>query len=160
MAEKRIRIQPGQSRKVRGLLRELDEYSVRTILTGEGDRLLRPERLANLREGKAKLTASEQERLEKAYANREALSSLKKKQRGREILAKSGREVSTRTKQRRENQALRSWVFHGKDRETPYDVQAPQDKSAQQPAIHALFYLGVDPISDQTYYTKGIPAKS
>ena len=160
MAEKRVRIKPGESRQIRGLLNQLDDYSVRTLLTGEGERLLRPERLANLREGKAKLTDAEKERLAKVYTNREALSSLKKKQRGREILAKSGREVSTRTKQQRENRALRSWVIHGKDRETPYDVQAPQDKEAQQPAIHALFYLGVDPISDKNYYTKGIPAKT
>jgi hypothetical protein len=156
---KRIRIQPGESRTIRGLTNSLDEYTVRTLLTGEGERLIRPERLANLQAGKANVTEAEKERLRLLSANRQALTSLKRKQRGKEVLSKRGKEVSSRTKQQRENRALRTWVFHGKEKETPYDVQSDSTKEKQQPAIHALFYLGVDPISDKTYYTKGIPTK-
>jgi hypothetical protein len=156
---KRIRIQPGEARAIRGLTNSLDEYTARTLLTPEGKRLIRPERFANLQSGKAQLTEAERERLQLLSANRQALTSLKRKQRGKEVLSKRGKEVSKRTKEQRENRALRTWVFHGKEKETPYDVQADSVKQDQQPAIHALFYLGVDPISDKTYYTKGIPAK-
>jgi hypothetical protein len=156
---KRVRIQPGEARQIRGLTNGLDEYTVRSLLTPEGGRLIRPERFANLQSGKAKLTEAEKERLQILSANRQALTSLKKKQRGREVVSKRGKELAPRTKAQRENRALRSWVIHGKEKDTPYDVQADSVKHKQQPAIHALFYLGIDPISEKTYYTKGIPAK-
>lgn len=149
---KRIRIQPADSRQIQQLAKELDDYTIRTLLTPEGGRLIRPERYANLQAGRGVLTESEKERLGILSANKEALRSLKRKQRDREILSKRGKEVTTRTKQQWENRALRSWVLHGKDRETPYDVQADVTKQKQQSAIHALFYLGVDPIKDKDYY--------
>ena len=113
---------------------------------------MRPERLANLQAGKGKLQPWEEERLRLASKNLSGIESLKDKQGEREVLSKRGKELSRVEKERRENRAIRTWLLRGKEADTPYDTQKARDKGKQQRAIHALFYLGVDPVRDKDYY--------
>jgi hypothetical protein len=113
---------------------------------------MRPERLANLQSGKGKLQPWEEERLRLASKNLPALESLKEKQAGREVLSKRGKELSRGEKARRENRAIRTWLLRGKEQGVQYDTQGYKDKDKQQRAIHALFYLGIDPVRDKDYY--------
>lgn len=113
---------------------------------------MRPERLQNLQAGRGKLQPWEEERLRLASKNLPAIESLKDKQGDREVLSKRGKELSRGEKERRENRAIRTWLLRGKEKDTPYDTQKTRDKGKQQRAIHALFYLGVDPVRDKDYY--------
>jgi hypothetical protein len=134
------------------MLDKADDYTVRVILSGGNQRLMRPERLANLQAGKGKLQPWEEERLRLASKNLPAIESLKDKQGGREVLSKRGKELSRVEKQRRENKAIRTWLLRGKEKDVQYDTQDTRAKDKQQRAIHALFYLGVDPVRDRDFY--------
>jgi len=152
MAQKRVRISRSDQARLGRMLDNTDEYTVRVILTGGKSRLMRPERLANLQSGKGKLQPWEEERLRLASKNLTSIESLKEKQRGKEVLGKRGKELSRGEKERRENRAIRTWMLRGKEKGVQYDTQKTRDKDKQQRAIHALFYLGVDPVRDKDYY--------
>lgn len=152
MAQKRVRISRSDQARLGRMLDKTDDYTVRVILSGGKQRLMRPERLANLQAGRGKLQPWEEERLRLASKNLPAIESLKGKQDDREVLSKRGKELSTGEKQRRENRAIRTWLLRGKEKTVPYDTQKTRDKSKQQRAIHALFYLGVDPVRDKDFY--------
>lgn len=113
---------------------------------------MRPERLANLQAGRGKLQPWEEGRLRLASKNLPAIESLKDKQGDREVLSKRGKELSKVEKERRENRAIRTWLLRGKEKDVAYDTQRTRDKGKQQRAIHALFYLGVDPVKDKDFY--------
>lgn len=152
MAQRRVRISRSDQYRLGRLADHLDDYSVRVILSGGNQRLMRPERLANLQAGSGKLQPWEEERLRLASKNLPAIESLKDKQGDREVLSKRGKELSRVEKERRENRAIRTWLLRGKEKEVAYDTQKTRDKGKQQRAIHALFYLGVDPVRDKDYY--------
>jgi hypothetical protein len=152
MAQKRVRITRSDQYRLGRLADNLDSYSIRVILSGGNQRLMRPERLANLQSGRGKLQPWEEERLRLVSKNLPAIESLKDKQGDREVLSKRGKELSKTEKERRENRAIRTWLLRGKEKEIAYDTQKTRDKGKQQRAIHALFYLGVDPVSDKDYY--------
>lgn len=107
---------------------------------------MRPERLENIKAGRGKLQPWEAERIRILQTNQSAL--------GR--LAKQEGEISKPAKRHR-GKALKDWVLMGKEKETPYDTQAPNLKRKQQRAIKALYFLGVEPDQGH-YYVKGIPA--
>lgn len=152
MAQKRVRITRSDQYRLGRMLDKADDYTVRVILSGGNQRLMRPERLANLQAGKGKLQPWEEERLRLASKNLPAIESLKDKQGGREVLSKRGKELSRVEKQRRENKAIRTWLLRGKEKDVQYDTQDTRAKDKQQRAIHALFYLGVDPVRDRDFY--------
>ena len=152
MAQKRVRISRSDTYRINRLAEGIDDYTLRVVLSGGNQRLMRPERLENLRAGRGKLQPWERERLQLASKNLPAIESLKDKQGGREVLGKRGKEVSQREKDRRENRAIRTWLLRGKEKGVQYDTQKTRDKDRQQRAIHALFYLGVDPVRDKDYY--------
>src|SRR5215472_5316342 len=152
MAQKRVRISRSDTYRLGRMLDKTDEYTVRTILSGGNQRLMRPERLANLQAGRGKLQPWEEERLRLASKNLEGIDDLRGKQADREVLSKRGKELGSREKERRENRAIRTWLLRGKEKGVAYDTQKTRDRKKQQRAIHALFYLGVDPVRDKDYY--------
>lgn len=131
------RITTGQVAQVGSLTDKLGSLTLRTILTGNNQRLMRPERLANLAAGRGRLTEAERERLELASENSRALGTLKK--RGKE------------KRPTRVNRGLRDWLIAGKERDVDYQSQEPDEKKDQLKAIRALRFFGVDP-SKGTYY--------
>jgi hypothetical protein len=140
MAQKRINVTRGQAQRVRQLERSIgDEYTLRILLSGGKQRLMRPERLQNIKAGTAKLQPWEAERIKQLQVNQSAL--------GR--LAKTEGDLS-KPQQRQRGKALKDWVTKGKEKETPYDTQNPKQKRKQQRAIKALYFLGVEP--DQGHY--------
>jgi hypothetical protein len=159
MAQKRVRISRSDRYRLGRVTDHLDEYTIRVVLSGGNQRLMRPERLANLQAGKGKLQPWEEERLRLVSKNLPAIESLKNKQGDREQLTNKGRKLSVRVKSQKENRAIRTWLLRGKEPGVTYDMQTTRDKEKQQRAIHALFFLGVDPINDKDYYvthlTKG-----
>ena len=152
MAQKRVRISRSDQARLGRMLDKTDDYTVRVVLSGGNQRLMRPERLENLRSGRGKLQPWEEERLRLASKNLSGIESLKDKQGDREVLSKRGKELGGREKAIRENRAIRTWLLRGKESGVQYDTQAARDKGKQQRAIHALFYLGVDPVRDKDYY--------
>lgn len=133
------RITVGEANRISELSNRLGERTLRTLLTGENKRLVRPERMENLRTGRGRLSESELARLELVSRNANALSALKKRGSGK-------REFKV-------NRSLRDWVTTGKRKDVDYRAQDQPEREDQLRAIKALRYLGVDP-SSGTFYVK------
>lgn len=135
---KATRITPDDAERIRELTTRIGDRRFRTILTNEGARLMRPERLANLQAGSGRLTEADRKALDKAWSNRVAIQNLGK--RGDKL----GR------KDYRTNRAIRTWLLHGK---TPDQKRRKDEKELE--AIKALRFLGIDP-DDGLYYLRGV----
>lgn len=106
---------------------------------------MRPERLANIERGTAKLQPWEKTRLIQITKNRNALSRLQESSEERGPLYSSRkRKLATSTKKRAVDKALKDWMLHGKQAGIDYQSQSVRKKKQQQKAIHALKFLGVD----------------
>lgn len=135
---KASRVTPDDAERIRELTLRVGDRRFRTILTNEGARLVRPERLANLQAGRGRLSAADKAALDKAWSNRVAITNLGK--RGDKL----GR------KDYRTNRAIRSWLLHGKG-----DSQKRRKDDKELEAIKALRFLGIDP-DDGLYYLRGV----
>lgn len=128
------------AKMIRELSSRLGSVEFRQLLTGEGQRLMRPERLENLSTGKGKISDEEMARLQTIHTNSAAVKNLLRKGAGKK------RPYRTR-------RAVRDWLYNGKDKGVDYQSQDTETKEAQLKAIRALRFLGVDP-SEGTYYVR------
>lgn len=142
MAQKRLRISPQESAKIREAVDLLGSDTVRQIWRTEGKRLPSRERLANLETGTGKLTPSEKARLNQIVRNAPALSRLKERGEENTYTDSRNRVYSQQTKDRRIAHALKAWMLNGKEPGRDYRTQHPSVKKRQQKAIKALIYLG------------------
>lgn len=124
---------------MRTLQTGLGDRTVRQILTPEGKRIIRPERMQNLLAGRGRLSESEAQQIENATRNASSLKALKKR-------GESQRDFKA-------NRALRDWLSTGKQKGVEYKSQSTETKEQQLKAIKALRFLGVDP-SDGTFYVR------
>lgn len=129
------RVSATEAARISELADSIGPLAFRTLLTQEGSRLVRPERLSHLEAGTGRLSASERERLALIGSNRNELRNLSRKGPGKQ-----------EWKNRR---AMRDWLVHGKEKGVPYKDQDKETRDREQKAIKALRRLGVDP-------TKGI----
>ena len=133
-------VSPQESREIRELQVRLGDRQFRTLLSKEGARIMRPDRIANLAAGRGKLTDAEREQLQRVDRNKVAIGNLTKR----------GEKQDLQTY--RTNRAIRTWLLHGKER----DVKRRKDEDELR-AIKALRLLGVD-VEDGTFYLKGFTA--
>lgn len=140
---KASRITPDDAEKIRELTLRVGDRRFRTVLTNEGARLMRPERLANLQAGRGRLSAADKTALDKAWSNRVAITNLGK--RGDKL----GR------KDYRTNRAIRSWLLHGKDVSPRRKRMSDDERADELQALKALRFLGIDP-DDGLYYLRGV----
>jgi hypothetical protein len=136
MARRKVSAQ--ESERISELATRLGSVRFRTLLTGAGesDRLMRPERLANLQRGTGTLTEGEQERLQLVSGNIQLIQNLAQK--------------NTAKRPYRVNRALKDWIANGKPKGV---IQTDADKDKKLRAVKALGYLGIDP-SEGTYYIR------
>lgn len=127
-----------EAEQIRELTLRIGDRRLRTILTREGARLVRPERLANMEGGTARLSAADRKALNRAWSNRVAISNLGK--RGDKL---GKREFQT-------NRAIRTWLLHGKS-----ESQRRRKDKDELDAIKALRFLGIDP-DEGLYYLRGV----
>lgn len=137
---KTTRITPEDAERIRELTLRVGDRRFRTILTKEGARLVRPERLANLEAGRGRLSAADKAALDKAWSNRVAITNL----------GKRGDKLGH--KDYRTNRAIRTWMLHGKG-----ENQKRRKDKDELDAIKALRFLGIDP-DDGLYYLRGVTA--
>lgn len=135
---KTTRITPDEAERIRELTTRIGDRRFRTILTNEGARLMRPERLTNLQSGSGRLSEADRKALDKAWSNRVAIQNLGK--RGDKL---GHKDFKT-------NRAIRTWLLHGKGSD---QKRRKDDKELQ--AIKALRFLGIDP-DDGLYYLRGV----
>ena len=140
---KATRISADEAEKIRELTTRIGDRRFRTILTNEGARLMRPERLANLQQGSGRLSDADRKALDKAWSNRVAIQNLGK--RGDKLDRK---EFKT-------NRAIRSWLLHGKDSSPRRKRMTDAERAKELEAIKALRFLGIDP-DDGLYYLRGV----
>lgn len=141
MAE-RYRITRGQAHRIRELERELGDRTLRTLLTGGNERLMRPERLENLKSGRAMLKPWERERIALVRENRAGLKALVEKKEIKE------------SQQYKVNRAARTWLVMGKESDIAYDMQPRKQQRKQQRVVRALKFLGYDNLKDAPYIRK------
>ena len=135
------RVSSGETKRLAELRSQLGDRTLRTLLTHEDKRLMRPERISNLLAGRGKLSEWERSRLQTVSTNAPKIKQLKAKGKGK-------REFQS-------NRALRSWLSHGKAKGVEYKEQDAPEKESQQQAIKALRFLGVDPGEGKFYVRKG-----
>jgi len=129
------RVSKADATRLRNLEQRLGSRTVRTILTREDRRLMRPERMENLKSGRGKMSEDERKLLD--TLSREA-GQIKRLQSRRTSAQKAGK----KRVEWKVNRSLRDWVQHGKERDAP---------GKDQRVIRALAYLDVEP-SDKTFY--------
>lgn len=128
-----------EAERLASLQGKLGDRTLRQILTPEGNRILRPERMSNLLAGRGRLSEAEAQQIENATRNASSLKALKAR-------GESKREFKV-------NRALRDWLNNGKPKGVDYKSQDTDEKERQLKAIKALRFLGVDP-SDGTFYVR------
>lgn len=133
------RISAREAERLSALQSKLGDRTTRQILTPEGNRIIRPERMRNLLAGRGRLSESEAQQIENATRNASSLTALKKRGEGK-------REFKV-------NRALRDWLSTGKAKGVDYKSQSTDEKERQLKAIKALRFLGIDP-SDGTFYVR------
>lgn len=133
------RISASQSAEIKELLTHIDSLTLRTLLSEEDKRTLRPDRLQNLIEGRGRISRSEVLRLEDIRTNRVAIQNLSRKQAGKRKYEKPRK--------------IRQWLYHGKAKGVDYKDQSTETKDDQLQAIKALRFFGIDP-SEGTYYVR------
>lgn len=150
---KYAKISRADASRLRKLERELGSLSARRLLSGGNQRLLRPERLANLQAGKGKLKPWEKERILIVSRNTQAIKGLKARDEKQSRTTSKGKGLSNSERERRADIAVRTWLLRGKDRDTLYDAQTAKTKRKQQKAIKSLKYFDIDP-TEQHYYVR------
>jgi hypothetical protein len=140
------KISGSDANRLRQLEQRLGSRLVRTILTDEDRRLMRPGRMDNLIAGRGRLSADESERLTRLSANAQSIEALKKKR-------SSDERHGLKRKDFKVNRAIRDWVNHGKER----DAQRTIGENGEQNAIRGLRFFGVDP-SEKHYYLRKVKA--
>ena len=123
---KRTRVSSRESQRLSQLESRLGSRTIRTILSGDSERLMRPERFANIQRGTAKLTEAEKERIGILSANAQRV----------EQLAKKGESLGNREFQT--NRALRDWLQFGKGK----DQERRKNRDEELKAIKGLRRLG------------------
>jgi len=142
MPQRRVNVTRGQAKRIRQLERQLDDYTLRTLLSGTNQRLMRPERLENLKAGRGKLQPWESERLTQIQKNSDSLARLKELRED---------ELTTKPKKGLQNRSLRTWLVKGKRGDVPYDMQPRKTQRKQHSAIRALYFLGAEPDASVAY---------
>lgn len=135
------RISASDSTRISELVSRLGDRTLRQLLTPESKRLVRPERLQNLRAGTGRLSQADRERLRLVSANANQLVALKAHGKGKA--------------EWRVNRAMSNWITNGKPKGVDYNSQDAETKSNQLRAIKALRYLGVDP-QDGKFYVRRV----
>jgi hypothetical protein len=125
------------------LAQSLDERTLRQLLTPQGKRILRKDRLEKLLEGRGRLLDSERDKLQLISRNASSLLSLKQKSQSRQVF--------------KTNRALRDWLTSGKAKGIKFAEQDEAEREKQIQAIKALRFLGVEPES-ATFYVRKVQA--
>lgn len=133
------RVTAQEADQIRTLETRLGSLRFRTLITDENSRLMRPERLLHLTEGRGKLSDRERRQLSRIKSESRKLQNLGKKETNRERKGDKRSESEV-------NRKMRDWLNHGKTKGT----KNRKDRQFWK-AIDALDYLGVDP-DDGTYY--------
>ena len=150
---KYYKVTRGEAKKIRHLRADLGDYTFRTLMSGGNQRLMRPERLDALASGRGKLKPWEAERLALVSRNAGSIGALIERNEERGPLYSARRkELSSKTKERMRNKALRTWLVRGKEKDIPYNAQGMKTRRSQQKAIHALIFLGYDPTSSEAHF--------
>lgn len=137
---KRYSVSSRESDRILALTQRIDERAMRTILTGENERLMRPERFANIVRGTARLTEAEKDRIDLLSRNAVQIENLSKK--GDTL---GNREFET-------NRALRDWLQFGKAKGEP----RPENRTKELRAIRGLRRLGyTGSLQGKGYVRKG-----
>lgn len=126
--------------RISSLTTKLGDRTLRQILTPDGKRIMRPERVRNLVAGRGRMSEAEREALANATRNSQALAALKTRGAGK-------REFKV-------NRALRDWLTTGKSKGVDFK-QSSEERERQLAAIKALRFLGVDPADGTFYVRKG-----
>lgn len=135
---KRERVSSSEANRIAELESRFGSRTLRTILSPEGSRIMRPERLANLEGGSGQLTSAEKDRLARVSANAQQIEYLQGKGQGRGNI------------EWKNNRALRDWVAHGKERNAP----RRDNRDRELKAIRSLRYFGIAPSSGRGYVRK------
>ena len=135
---KRTQVSRSDARRISELENQLGSRTLRTILSGESQRIMRPERLANIEAGRGRLTDAEIERIKLASANAQQIGQLKK------------RGQSRGNQEWKNNRALRDWMQNAKER----GAKRRDDRSREMKAIRSLRFFGISPSSGRGYVRK------
>jgi hypothetical protein len=135
---KRLPVSHHEAQRIAELTDRLGSRTVRTVLTGEGNRIMRPERLANIYGGTGRLTPEEKQRIELLSANAQQI----------EWLARKGEQRGNL--EWKNNRALRDWMIHGKEK----GQGRRRDRERELKAIKSLRYFGINPASGRGYVRK------
>lgn len=133
------RVSTAEAARISELVDRLGSTRFRTLITSPDSRLIRPDRLSNLREGRGKLSTSEREALGLVSTNSVAVENLARKNSGKRPY--------------KVNRAIRNWLLNGKEKGVDYKEQEADIRERQLNAIKALRFLGIDP-SEGTYYVR------
>ena len=134
------RVSIGDRQRLADLEARFGNVEVRTLLTGEGNRLVRPERFQHLLSGSGRLSEAESERIKLLSTNSNQIKALLKKNENKKSQYKVRR-------------AVRTWVTQGKSKGVDFKTQSAEDRERQIAAIKALRFLGIDP-GDGTFYVQ------
>lgn len=134
------RVSIGDQRRLADLEARFGNVEVRTLLTGEGSRLIRPERFQHLLSGSGKLSETEAERIQLLSTNSNQIKALLKKN-------------ESKRSQYKVRRAVRTWVTQGKSKGVDFKKQSAEDRETQLAAIKALRFLGIDP-GEGTFYVQ------
>lgn len=132
------KVSASEQERIASLSAKIGDRTLRQILTPEGKRIIRPERLRNLAAGSGRLSEAERNQLANVTRNSNSLAALKKRGSGQEFKV---------------NRALRDWLNNGKQKGVDFKDQEASERESQLKAIKALRFLGVDP-SDGTFYVR------
>jgi hypothetical protein len=135
---KRERVSSSEARRIAELESRFGSRTLRTILSPEGSRIMRGDRLANLTGGSGRLTEVEKDRLARVSANAQQIDYLQ---------GKGQRRGNVEWKN---NRALRDWVAHGKERDAP----RRDNRDRELKAIRSLRYFGIAPSAGGGYVRK------
>lgn len=133
------RVTPQEAARISELANRIGSTRFRTLITDPNSRLIRPDRLSNLQEGRGKLSASEREALALVSTNSVAVENLARKNGGK--------------RPHKVNRAIRTWLLNGKEKGVDFKEQEADTRERQLNAIKALRFLGIDP-GEGTYYVR------
>lgn len=122
----RSRISKAESNRMTQLESRLGSRTLRTILAGNDKSIMRPERFANIKSGKALLTQREHDLLQTASANADRIGRYKSKG------------VSLGQREYQINRAIRDVIQSGKQR----GARGPRDMEREMKVIRAFRFLG------------------
>lgn len=131
------RVSSKESAQLSKLVQRWDSLTLRTMLTTENQRTIRPERLRNLTGGTGRLSDSERAQLAALTENQTTITALIRR--------------SQNVPERRRRKALRDFTRYGKEKGVKTD---PKDTRSQR-SIRALKTLQVDQLQGNFYMRRG-----